>query len=115
MTDKVFNIFINSAYRSPQDRAYDFTIFFNSDEIIIKPDESVNVNVASFSMLNSMYNVNQHTGNNMLQVYVDGEKEKTIFIPYGNYDVYTLNLIGKYYYNIKNDDLMVKYYLKGVP
>ena len=89
MADKVFNIFINSANRSQQDKAYDFTIFFNSDEIIIKPEESVNVNVASFSMLNSMYNVNQHTGNNMLQVYVDGEKEKTIFIPYGNYDVYT--------------------------
>ena len=59
--NKVFNIYINSANRSTLDRAYDFTVYFNSDEIIIGPDEGVNINVASFSMLNSMYNINQHT------------------------------------------------------
>ena len=62
--NKVFNIFINSANRSVNDKSYDLTVYFDSDEIIVNPNEGVNVNVVSFSMLNSMYNVNQNTGNN---------------------------------------------------
>ncbi len=33
----------------------------DNDEITINDNEGVNINVASFSLLNSMYNVNKHT------------------------------------------------------
>ena len=56
--NKKFNIFINSANRSSIEKVYDFTIFFDNDELIINPNEGVNVNVVSSSMLNSTYNVN---------------------------------------------------------
>lgn len=87
--NKVFNIFINSANRSSSEKSYDFTIFFDNDEIIINPNEGVNVNVVSFSILNSMYNVNQHTGNNKFVLLRDEGITETITIPYGNYSVYT--------------------------
>ncbi len=37
--NKVFNIFINSAKRSINEKIYDFTVFFDSDEIIDNPNE----------------------------------------------------------------------------
>jgi hypothetical protein len=87
--NKVFNIFINSANRSSVDKSYDFNIYFDNDEINVNPNEGVNVNVVSFSMLNSMYNVNQHTGNNKFVLLRDEGITETITIPYGNYSVYT--------------------------
>jgi hypothetical protein len=87
--NKVFNIFINSANRSSVDKSYDFNIYFDNDEINVNPNEGVNVNVVSFSMLNSMYNVNQHTGNNKFVLLRDEGVTETITIPYGNYSVYT--------------------------
>ena len=56
---KVYNIFISSANREINETNYDFSIFFDNDEINVNLNEGVNVNVVSFSMLNSMYNVNQ--------------------------------------------------------
>ena len=95
--NKVFNIFINSANRSSVDKSYDFNIYFGNDEINVNPNEGVNVNVVSFSMLNSMYNVNQNTGNNKFVLLRDEGITETITIPYGNYSVYTfmeqLNLL----------------------
>jgi hypothetical protein len=88
--NKVFNVFINSANRSSNEKSYDFTIFFDSDEIMVNPNEGVNINVVSFSLLNSMYNVNQHTGNNKFVLLRDEGITETITIPYGNYSVYTL-------------------------
>ena len=88
--NKVFNIFINSANRSSSDKSYDFTIFLDNDEILINPNEGVNVNVVSFSLLNSMYNINQHAGNNKFVLLRDEGITETITIPYGNYSVYTL-------------------------
>jgi hypothetical protein len=90
--NKVFNIFINSANRSLSDKSYDFTIYFDNDEIIVNPNEGVNVNVVSFSLLNSMYNINEFTENNKfkLREYIDNHHTDTfITIPYGNYSVYT--------------------------
>ena len=55
----------------------------------MNPNEGVNVNVVSFSMLNSMYNVNQNYNNNTFQLYKNGVLNSTITIPYGNYNVFT--------------------------
>ena len=87
--NKIFNIYINSANRNQLDKVYDFTIFFDNDELIINPNEGVNVNVVSFSMLNSMYNVNQYSSNNKF-ILISSQGNSTITIPYGNYNVYTL-------------------------
>jgi hypothetical protein len=48
---KVFHIFIDSANRSINDKSCDFTVYFESDEIIVNPIEGVNVNVVFFSLL----------------------------------------------------------------
>jgi hypothetical protein len=89
--NKIYNIFINSANRNANDKPYDFTVFFDNDEIMIKSHEGVNVNVTSFSLLNSMYNVNQYTKNNTFSLVNDTLSTSTTFtIPYGNYNVYTL-------------------------
>ena len=87
--NKVFNVYINSANRSPVDKSYDFNIYFDNDEININPNEGVNVNVVSFSLLNSMYNVNQYTGNNKFILLENGSTNTIIIIPYGNYSVYS--------------------------
>lgn len=59
----VFNIFINSEFfsRSSNEKSCDFSIVFHRDEIIINPNEEVNVNAVSFSLLNSMCNINEFT------------------------------------------------------
>ena len=88
--NKVYNIFINSANRSSTDKSYDFSVFFDNDEILVNNNEGVNVNIASFSLLNSMYNVNQHTKHNTFLLHNDFlNTNTTITIPYGNYNVYT--------------------------
>ena len=83
--NRVYNIFINSANRLIGESPYDFTILFNNDEIIAKENEGLHVNVVAFSMLNSMYNVNQYTANNTFLL-----NETLVTIPYGNYSVITL-------------------------
>ncbi len=62
--NKVYNLFINSANRAKSDNSYNFSIYFDNEEILVNPNEGMNVNVVSFSMLNSMYNVNKYTNNN---------------------------------------------------
>ena len=90
--NKVFNIYINSANRSSVDKAYDFNMYFNNDEIHVNPNEGVNINVVSFSLLNSMYNINEFTENNKFKIRetIENHHNDTIYtIPYGNYSVYT--------------------------
>ena len=87
--NKVFNIYISSANRGLNETPYDFKIFFDNDEIIVNPNEGVNVNVVSFSLLNSMYNVNQYSANNIFKIQ-QGITLTTLTIPYGNYNVSTL-------------------------
>ena len=65
-------------------------MYFNNDEIHVNPNEGVNINVVSFSLLNSMSNVNQYTGNNSFILIEKGSTNTTITIPYGNYSVYSL-------------------------
>jgi len=89
--NKVYNIFINSANRNILDKSYDFSVYFDNDEILVNNNEGVNVNVVSFSLINSMYNVNQYSNNNTFTVQGGVLNTlTTITIPYGNYNVYTL-------------------------
>lgn len=87
---RVHNIFINSANRNKLESCFDFNIFFDNDEIIVRPNEAVNINVVSFSILNSMYNVNQYTNNSSFVLQKNNTSNIVINIPYGNYSVYSL-------------------------
>ena len=44
---KVDDVFINPANKSSIDKAFDFTIYFDNDEIRVNPKEVVNTNVVS--------------------------------------------------------------------
>jgi hypothetical protein len=91
--DKVYNIYINSANRSSIEKTYDFNLHFDNDELVIHQSEGVNVNIVSFSMLNSMYNVNQYSGNNIFTLRNTTQSTSfNLTIPYGNYNVYTFQL-----------------------
>lgn len=89
--NKVYNIFINSANRKATEKNYDFNVYLTNEDIIINPNEGLNVNVVSFHMLNSMYNVNPNSANNTFIIRNNfANIQTTIIIPYGNYNVYTL-------------------------
>jgi len=87
---RVHNIFINSANRNKLESCFDFSIFFDNDEILVRPNEAVNINVVSFSILNSMYNINQYTNNNSFVLQKNTTSNIVINVPYGNYSVYSL-------------------------
>ena len=57
---------------------------------MVNHNEGVNVSGVSFSLLNSMYNVNQYTGNKTFILHNTTLcTNTTITIPYENYNVYT--------------------------
>jgi hypothetical protein len=88
--NKVYNIYINSANRGINEKPYDFTVFFDNQEIQVERNEGVNVNIVSFSLLNSMYNISQYSRNNTFILRnITLNSDITITIPYGNYSVYT--------------------------
>ncbi len=77
--NKVY-VYINSANRSPVDKSYDFNIYFDNDEINVNPNEGVDVNVVLFSLLNSMYKVNQYTRNKKFILLENGSTNTIITI-----------------------------------
>lgn len=95
MNNKKYNIFINSKNRDKNENIYDFNIYLKN-QIFVSKNEGININVMSFSMLNSMYNVNATTKNNTFTIRrtnldgVTGILDTVITIPYGNYSVITL-------------------------
>ena len=88
--NKVYNLFINSANRAKAEKAYNFNIYFDNEDILVNANEGMNVNIVSFSMLNSMYNVNKHTNNSTFTLLKDDNTELSITIRYGNDNVYHL-------------------------
>lgn len=92
MTNRVHNLYISSANRNTNEKTYDFKLFLNNNEIITNPNEGVNISVVGFSILNSMYNVNQYSGNNVFILKNTSlSMTYTITLPYGNYNVYTFS------------------------
>jgi hypothetical protein len=95
MSNKKFNLFISSKNRDTNERVYDYNLYLKN-QILVGKNEGVNINVMSFSMLNSMYNVNPVTKNNTFIIRktnldgITGIVETTITIPFGNYSVITL-------------------------
>jgi hypothetical protein len=88
--------FISSANRQQEEQSYNFTIDYPDGILSCRPNEYLEINVLSFDMPNTMYNINKK--NNEFDVITPTETiRKTI--PEGNYSIKTFmaqlnNLIG---------------------
>ena len=91
---KDYSIYIHSKNRDPNQKSYDFTMYFKN-QITCSKDQYIQVNVMSFYMMNTMYNISNTLNNSSFQIQVDDliantSSVNTYNIPYGNYSVYTL-------------------------
>ena len=93
MVKNTINTFISSANRKTNDYIYDFIIEFPDDAIKCNDDEYIKLNVVSFDMLNTMYNINSNNNAFSISVYDNTDVFISIdiyYIPSGNYSVMTL-------------------------
>lgn len=84
------NVFISSKNRDINSKPYDFTCYFPDNLISCLPTQGIKMNIISFDMINSMYNIN--TNNNSFQLIetdLNGDNAilYDIIIPEGNYNV----------------------------
>jgi hypothetical protein len=99
MVKKVYNCYINSANRDKGEKVYNFRVDFPTNHIHCEDDETISLNVLSFDMMNSMYNVSAINNNNQFTIKrtnADGITRPimiTYTIPDGNYDVITFTAI----------------------
>ena len=104
-----YNLYINSKNRLSSEKTYDFNLYLQN-QIIVNKNQGININVMSFSMINSMYNINE-TNNTFHIVLVsmswlsleDPAPEKIMYkIPVGNYSVISLrNWFNETFSNFK--------------
>lgn len=91
---KDYNIYIHSKNRDPTQKSYDFTIYFKN-QITCNKDQYLQVNVMSFYMMNTMYNIsnslnNYHFEIEKINIQTNESQIVSYNIPYGNYSVYSL-------------------------
>ncbi len=92
---KLHNIFVNSAVRRTNESLYNFSIQFTNTAISANENQTIKINVISFDMMNTFYNVNENTGNNTFTITqtdtngVSNPITTTYIIPFGNYSVLT--------------------------
>ena len=96
--------FISSANRQPQDQSYNFTIDYPDGILSCRPNEYMEINVLSFDMPNTMYNINSKN-NEFDIITLDETVRKTI--PSGNYSVKTF--MAKLKTLIANDFITITY------
>lgn len=95
MSPRTYTAFINSKNRSSSDTVSDFTVYFGGGILNCQDNQYLTVNVISFDMMNSMYNINSNSKNNTFQIISTGSDgisnaiTTTYTIPYGNYSVLT--------------------------
>lgn len=93
MTKNTINTFISSANRPSNEYVFDFVVEFPDDAIKCNDNEYIKLNVVSFDMLNTMYNINSNNNTFNVSVYdsLNVFISTTIYnIPSGNYSVMTL-------------------------
>ena len=103
--------FISSKNRQSQENTYDFTIDYPDGILTCRPNEYMELNVLSFDMPNTMYNINKK--NNEFDIITPTETiRKTI--PEGNYSIKTFmtqlnNLIGNEFITITYNEAQNTY------
>jgi hypothetical protein len=83
---KTITSFIKSSNRGSNETAYNFSIDYPDGILTCNADEYMEINVVSFDMINTMYNIN--TSNNQF-IIRRGTTDTTYTIPVGNYSVKT--------------------------
>lgn len=92
---RTINAFISSANKTTDETIYDFTVSFPEDLIKCGEGEVIKVNVVSFDMFNTMYNINSTNNQFIINEYdVEGflVSSGVHDIPHGNYSVHSLKL-----------------------
>jgi len=83
---KTITSFIKSSNRSDNEKSYNFSIDYPDGVLTCNGDEYMEVNVISFDMINTMYNINSNNN----QFIIRRETTDTTYtIPEGNYSVKT--------------------------
>ena len=130
-----YNLYIHSKNRSQNEKPYNFSLYLQNP-IICKDNEAIRVDVMSFYMMNTMYNISSILNNYTfdienvdLSVQPNTSTTSTYTIPFGNYSVLqlkdTLNnlLAGKISisYNFQSNTYTLtktnsnfKYYIKNI-
>lgn len=83
---KTITSFIKSSNRGSNEKPYDFSIDYPDGVLTCNGDEYMEVNVVSFDMINTMYNI--YSNNNEF-IIRRGTTDTTYTIPEGNYSVKT--------------------------
>lgn len=95
MSPRTYSAFINSKHRSSNETVSDFSVSFGGGILKCEENQYMTVNVITFDMMNSMYNINSNSKNNTFKITKtnsDGTTNPiitTYTIPYGNYSVLT--------------------------
>ena len=80
--------FISSENRQATEPIYNFTINYPDSILSCKENEHLELNVLSFDMPNTMYNIN--STNDHFQITLDNADNRSIHLKHGNYSVKTL-------------------------
>ena len=88
MKTRSITSFISSANRQENEPIYNFSIDYPDAVLSCKEKEHMELNVLSFDMPNTIYNINDT--NNHFQIKVDTTHTTDLYIPKGNYTVKSL-------------------------
>jgi hypothetical protein len=80
--------FISSENRQPNEAIYNFSVDYPDGILTCKDNETMELNVLSFDMSNTMYNIN--STNDHFQITLDNANITNIHLKHGNYSVKTL-------------------------
>ena len=83
---KTITSFIKSNNRGSNEKPYDFTIDYPDGILTCNGDEYMEINVVSFDMINTMYNIYSYNNQFIIR---RGTTDTTYTIPIGNYSVKT--------------------------
>ena len=88
MTTRKITSFISSENRQPNEAIYNFSVDYPDGILTCKDNETMELNVLSFDMPNTMYNIN--STNDHFQITLDNADNRSIHLKHGNYSVKTL-------------------------
>jgi hypothetical protein len=104
---KTITSFIKSSNRATNEKPYNFSIDYPDGILTCGADEYIEINVISFDMINTMYNIND-TNNQFIIRYSVGDITYTI--PIGNYSVKTfMAMISGLIKDDTEDNIVISY------
>jgi len=102
---KTITSFIKSSNRQSNESSYNFSIDYPDGVLTCNSDEYMEINVISFDMINTMYNI--YSSNNQFIIRETGVVDITYTIPIGNYSVKTFMAMMSSLIN--NSNIIISY------